>query len=476
MTEANARLHARIAVIDDDQDICQLLVTLLEGEGLQVQIYNSPMKLLAKLKGDNPEAARPDLILSDIMMPEMDGLKFIQELQHSVEDVPIIFITAHGSMEVAIQAMRAGAFDFILKPFNLPELKVAVARALKFQLLERDNSALRKQIKGNWEIDGIVGKSLKIQQLFDLIKRISKTDVNVLISGESGTGKELVARAIHKESNRNNGPFVAINCSAIPEALLESELFGHAKGAFTGAIARKRGLFEEANSGTLFLDEIGDMNINLQAKLLRVIQERKIKPVGDNSFHDIDVRIIAATHKNLKTAIKSNEFREDLFYRLSVIPVDIPPLRARAEDIPLLAEHFLKKYSATHNVKVRAFTKAALNKLVGQTWPGNVRELENTVERAVILCESDFVDAHLIRSIEGDVEKSSTELFEQQYGEDLTLKEIEKRYIQFVLSKTEGVKEKAARILGIDRKTLYRKEKDYGFNGSSGGGSDAELS
>jgi DNA-binding NtrC family response regulator len=306
----------------------------------------------------------------------------------------------------------------------------------------------------------VIGKSAGMKAVFDLVGRVSAATANILITGESGTGKEMVARAIHQSGPRMNKPFVAINCSAIPETLLESELFGHAKGSFTGAIQRKRGLFEEADGGTLFLDEIGDMNVSLQSKLLRVIQERKVRAVGENIARDVDVRLIAATHKDLKAAIKEGRFREDLYYRLSVIPIVIPPLRHRKEDIPLLAEHFLKKYAATNNAKVKGFTKRAMAKLVGLKWEGNVRELENMVERAVVLCQESLID-------EADIPSPETRNAEEFFGSATTdfptVSQLEKRYIQLVLEKTGGRKDKAAQILGINRRTLYRKEREYGL-------------
>ena len=284
-----------------------------------------------------------DLIISDIKMPQMDGLEFTSRLQTLRPEIPIILITAFGSIETAIEAMRRGAFHYVVKPFKLTEMAVQVDRALEHRKLQRDNTALRQEVKKSWALGNVIGKSAGMKAVFELVQRVSQATANVLITGESGTGKEMVARAIHQSGPRANKPFIAINCTAIPETLLESELFGHAKGSFTGAIQRKRGLFEEAEGGTLFLDEIGDMNVALQSKLLRVIQERKVRAVGDNVTKDVDVRIIAATHKDLKLAIKEGRFRDDLYYRLSVIPIVIPPLRHRPEDIPLLAEHFLKK-------------------------------------------------------------------------------------------------------------------------------------
>jgi two-component system response regulator HydG len=331
---------------------------------------------------------------------------------------------------------------------------------MEHRKLQRDNTALRQEVKRAWSVSGIIGKSPGMKAVFDLVNRVSQATANVLVTGESGTGKEMVARAIHESGPRARKPFVAINCTAIPETLLESELFGHAKGSFTGAIQRKRGLFEEADGGTLFLDEIGDMNVQLQSKLLRVIQEKKVRAVGENMDKSVDVRIVAATHKDLKAAIKDGRFREDLYYRLSVIPIVIPPLRHRKEDIPLLAEHFLKKYAATNNLKVKGFTKRAMGKLVGLRWDGNVRELENVVERAVVLAMNPLID-------EADIPSSSAANAEQFFGgatDDFpTIDQLEKRYIQVVLEKTAGRKDKAAQILGINRRTLYRKEREYGL-------------
>jgi DNA-binding NtrC family response regulator len=301
-------------------------------------------------------------------------------------------------------------------------------------------------------------------EIFDLIRRVSDAMANVLINGESGTGKEQVARAIHQNGSRAAHAFVAINCTAIPESLMESELFGHARGSFTGAHARKKGLFEEAEGGTLFLDEIGDMDLSLQSKLLRVLQERKIRAVGDTADRDVDVRVIAATHKDLKTAIKNGGFREDLYYRLNVIPIVIPPLRHRREDIPLLAESFLKKYAAANNSHVTQFTQRALTKMMAMPWEGNVRELENCIERAVVLCRGHLIDEHDL-PMASDI--TSDSFFGEISGRFPTIEEFEKKYIKFILDKTGGKKEKAAQILGMNRRTLYRKEREYGFVSSA---------
>jgi two-component system response regulator HydG len=460
-----ATLKGRIVVVDDDKEMRSLLEDFLRGEGYELFCFpmaTDALEALAPggLLGQDKSEGDIDLIISDIKMPQMDGLEFTARLQQLRPEIPVILITAFGSIETAIEAMRRGAFHYVVKPFKLAEMGVNLERAVGHRKLQRDNTALRQEVKKNWSLGGVVGKSSGMKAIFDLVSRVSQATANILITGESGTGKEMVARAIHESGPRAQKPFVAINCTAIPETLLESELFGHAKGSFTGAIQRKRGLFEEAEGGTLFLDEIGDMNVALQSKLLRVIQERKVRAVGDNTSKDVDVRIIAATHKDLKSAMKEGRFREDLFYRLSVIPIVIPPLRQRQDDIPLLAEHFLRKYAATNNAKVRGFSKRAMAKLVSLKWEGNVRELENVVERAVVLSTSTLIDENEIPTPETESPES---FFGTATGDFPTITQLEERYIRVVLEKTAGRKDKAAQILGMNRRTLYRKEREYGL-------------
>jgi two-component system response regulator HydG len=458
-------IKGRLVVVDDDKEMRSLLEDFLTTEGYQVHAFSlatDALKALSPGGSLSPEMEDGDIdvVISDIKMPQIDGLDFTARLQTVRPELPIILITAFGSIETAIEAMRRGAFHYVVKPFKLSEMVINLDRALQFRALQRDNTALRQQVKKNWALGNVVGKSAAMKEVFDLVQRVASATANVLITGESGTGKEMVARAIHEGGPRSHKPFVAINCSAIPENLLESELFGHAKGSFTGAIQRKRGLFEEADGGTLFLDEIGDMNVLLQSKLLRVIQEKKVRAVGENVDKEVNVRIIAATHKNLKNAIKEGRFREDLYYRLSVIPISLPPLRHRKEDIPILAEHFLKKYAAANGFKIKGFTKRAIQKLMNLRWQGNVRELENIVERAVVLATAQLID-------DKDIPSPDTVDAEEFFGGAIkdfpTIEEFEKRYIQVVLEKTGGRKDKAAQILGIDRRTLYRKEREYGF-------------
>ena len=444
----------KIMIIDDEPAMASMLSDFLKSQKYESVIYTSPIEALAALDESI------SLVITDLKMPLMDGMTFIQEALRKNATLPIILITAFGSIETAIEATRKGAFHFLTKPLKLNELLVYVEKALHFQNIQRHNTALRKDILAGHSFAGIIGKSSAMKNVFDLIERVAPSNANVFIHGDSGTGKELVARALHKLSSRVQKPFIAINCTAIPDSLLESELFGHAKGSFTGAHARKKGLFEEAEGGTIFLDEIGDMDMNLQAKLLRVLQERRIRAVGENVDKAIDVRIIVATHKDLKRAIQEGRFREDLYYRLSVIPITLPPLRHRREDIPLLANHFLEKYSAENARQLSGFTPAALTQLMSLDWMGNIRELENVIERAVVLTRSQLIDTADLPKPESESPES---LFAQSSEHLPTLEDFEKRYIHFVLNKVGGKKEKAAHILGVNRRTLYRKELEYGW-------------
>jgi two-component system, NtrC family, response regulator HydG len=462
-------------IVDDEQEMRFLLRDFLQSKDFEVTLVSSATDAVKLLEVDSVsgQSLEFDLIISDIKMPGMNGLDFTSSIQASHPQIPIILITAFGSIETAIDAMRRGAFHYLVKPFKLTEVSVIVEKALQLRNLERQNSALRDALQKNWTVKGLIGKSPGMQNVFDLIHRVAPAQSNILINGESGTGKEMVATAIHEHSPRNRKPFVAINCAAIPETLLESELFGHAKGSFTGAIQRKRGLFEEAEGGTLFLDEIGDLSIALQAKLLRVLQEKKIRAVGENQAKSIDVRIIAATHKDLRKLIHSGLFREDLYYRLAVIPVSIPPLRQRKEDIPILANHFLKKYSSLNQSDARSFDPSALEFLISLPWAGNVRELENRVERATVLAKGKKV---MREDLLMEEMISQSPPLETLTLDCPTIDELERRYIEKILQKTGGHKEQAAQILGINRRTLYRKEKEYGWVSGEGDGEHDEAS
>lgn len=449
-------INNSILVIDDDEIIQSFLKKKLPLAGYSVTTVSTAEAALHRIT----DAAQPfALILSDIMMPKMTGIELLTTLKQRDIRIPVILMTAHGKIETAIQSMRDGAFDYILKPIHIEDLKLSIERAFQFKRLESDNETLRNEMKQSWKSYDMIGKSHVIQSIFEVIARVAPTQANVLITGESGTGKELIARALHKQSIHNEGPFVPINCSAIPAELLESELFGHAKGSFTGAHQAKKGLFEAAEGGTLFLDEIGEMEPSLQAKLLRVLQERTIKPVGENQSRPIHVRVISATHQNLKLAIQENRFREDLFYRLCVIPIELPALRQRKDDIPLLAEYFLKKYSATHSSKVTHFTQKGMAKLINHAWPGNIRELENVIERSVILASTPGLDETDLPPFEGESQGFQS-LLEEKAAHFLSLEKVERHYIQMILRRTGGKKERAAQVLGIDRKTLRRKMRE----------------
>lgn len=450
-----------IVVVDDEGEMRSLLQDFLRSEGYRVSTFPLATEALAALRGDLEEReGEVDLIVTDLHMAQMDGMEFLRKLHRERAEIPVILITAFGSIDTAIEAMKNGAYHYIVKPFKLAEIAATVQRGIERRQITRENQLLRNEVKQKWQLKNVIGKSPAMRAIFDLMGRVAGSNANVLVTGESGSGKEVIARAIHGAGPRAAKPFVAINCTAIPEALLESELFGHAKGSFTGAFQKKKGLFEEANGGTLFLDEIGDMSPSLQAKLLRVLQERKIRPVGENQMIDIDVRIIAATHKDLKKSIQNGSFREDLFYRLSVIPISVPSLRERQEDIPLLADHFLRKFCASNGRQMKGFTKEALAKLLKLRWEGNVRELENLIERAVVLAPTDWVDA-------SDLPGSETDSFEQFFrsstGDFPTIAQLEEKYIQLVCEKMGSHKEKIAHVLGINRRTLYRKEREYGW-------------
>jgi two-component system, NtrC family, response regulator HydG len=460
--EMVAQHKGHILIVDDDGEMRSLLQDFLTNEGFKTTCFPLAVNALDALRptgvlGLGKEEV--DVIISDLKMAQMDGMEFLKHIREERPEIPVVLITAFGSIDTAIEAMKNGAYHYIVKPFKLAEMSVTLDRALERHRITKENQLLRQEVKQSYKLGDVIGKSAGMRAIFDLVKRVSQSTANILVTGESGSGKEMIARAIHNSGPRASKPFVAINCTAIPETLLESELFGHAKGSFTGAIQRKKGL-EEANGGTLFLDEIGDMSPSLQAKLLRVLQEKKVRPVGDNALIDIDVRIIAATHKDLKQAIREERFREDLFYRLSVIPVSIPSLRDRTDDIPLLAEHFFRKYAAQNGAKVKGFSKGAMNKLVKMRWTGNVRELENMVERAVVLAQGDWIE-------EGDIPDPETadpdQTFRSSTKDFPTLAQLEERYIRAVMEKTAGRKDKAAQILGINRRTLYRKEREYGW-------------
>lgn len=453
-----------ILLVEDDVDMAELISAFFKQKNVKVHHYDDPVKALKEFRAGKLNVGA---VISDLNMPEMSGLEFIKKLREEGYQIPVILITVSDDVDIAFEAIQCGAYDFVLKPLHFPQLFISVQRAFKLNQLHADNHTLRKAVEVTRGVnpDGMIGHSEAFRKAYDLAKRVSQSNSTVLISGESGSGKEVFARAIHQWSSRRDKPFMAINCSAIPDNLLESELFGHAKGAFTGASDKKVGLFEEAEAGTLFLDEVGDLNLPLQAKLLRVLQDRKIKRVGENQYRNIDVRVITATHKDLNLEVQEKRFRDDLFFRLNVIPLRVPALRERIEDIMPLANFFLSKFNALNGTDIRGFTPAAKEYLMKTHWRGNVRELENTIERSVVLCTAKEIDVSSFLAFDDDVRPQqdvavaeAKNAFVFKYGEQfLPLEDVEKKYIQFVFQKNNRAREATAKILGIDRKTLYRK-------------------
>ena len=441
-----------LLVVDDDAAMRQMLASLFREKGYPVREAASADEAL--------EQARElefDAVLSDIKMPGKTGIEMVGELRRIRPDTPVVLMTAFGSIDSAVEAMRAGAFDYITKPFEPEAVLLTVERALERRALEEENRRLRRAVDQTSSLGDLIGESAAMREIFALIKKVARGRSSVLITGESGTGKEVVARTLHYHGARADKPFVPINCTAIPEGLLESELFGHVRGAFTGAHASKRGLFEKADGGTLFLDEIADMGIGLQSKLLRVIQDREIRPVGGTQSTKIDVRIIAATNKDPQVEMEAGRFREDLYYRLNVIPIHIPPLRERREDVPALVDAFLRKHSEGQR---RWLSATAVERLKDHPWKGNARELENMIERALVLSDSDEIGVEDLPFASGEGasgEDPAQALLRSAAERRLTLREIEDDYIDQILQLTGGNKVQAAKTLGIDRKTLYRR-------------------
>jgi two-component system response regulator AtoC len=440
---------ARILVVDDDQSSRELLARILTSAGHRVTALADGREAVATLDAGDP----PDLVVSDIRMAEMDGLQVIDAFRERAPETPVILVTAFGNIDGALEAIRRGAADYLSKPYDVDAIKLVVARALQHRALAMENRTLRRGLRDRYRLENVVGRSEAMLQVYKTAARVASTDATVLIQGESGTGKELVARAIHTASPRASGPFVAVDCGAIAEGVLESELFGHTRGAFTGAQAARRGLFEEAHHGTLFLDEIGDVGPNLQARLLRALQEGTIRRVGANDPINVDVRIVAATNRDMDAAVKQGTFRADLYYRLHVVSIRIPPLRERREDIPLLAEHFAQKHGRAEG---SAISPEARELLVAYDWPGNVRELENAVARALALNPSGVVIPEDLPDAIRLAQAEPAPVSLPPPGDWPTLAELERRYASQVLGETGGNKTRAAEILGIDRKTLYR--------------------
>ncbi|MBI3086075.1 MAG: sigma-54-dependent Fis family transcriptional regulator [candidate division NC10 bacterium] len=453
-----AEQRYKVLVVEDDPEMLALVCEHLESEGYTAVGMGRGAEAIARVRADEF-----DVVLTDLRMPDVDGLEVLRAAREAQRDVPVILVTAFGSIETAIQAIRQGAYDYVTKPFALEEISLLVRKALEDRRLREENRRLREEVAGRYRLHNLLGASPAMQAIFALIRQTAPSDANVLITGESGTGKELVAKALHYNSPRAERPFVPVNCAAVPASLLESELFGHVKGAFTGAVAARRGLFREAEGGTLFLDEIGDMAPELQAKLLRVIEDRAVRPVGSDEAVPVDLRLVAATNKDLPTTIQEGQFREDLYYRLAVIPIHIPPLRERREDIPLLAEHFLRG-SAASGKAIRGLTPAAMAALLRHPWPGNARELENVVKRAVTLTVGEQITPEALLLETSPAPAPATLL--AQSARRPTLDELTGEYVALVLREVSGDKAKAAEILGISKRTLYRWEKQLGAGDS----------
>jgi two-component system response regulator AtoC len=441
----------KVLVVDDEAIIRESLRDWLSDVGHRVLIAEDGNKALEIIKNENPSVA-----IVDLVMPGMDGIELLKRAKEISPSIEVVVITAYASVPTAIAAMKQGAYDYIEKPFSLDRVELLIEKLVEHQRLVKENISLHQKLEEHYRFENIITKSPKMQQLIELIEVVAKSNATVLITGESGTGKELVARAIHSQSYRKDKPFVAVSCAALPESLLESELFGHEKGAFTGAHAQRKGKIEFANQGTLFLDEIGEMSANIQVHLLRVLEEKEFTRVGGNELIKVDVRLVSATNRDMKKAVASGQFREDLYYRLNVVTIDLPPLREREEDIPLLANHFLKKFAAENQKEVSGFSPEVTDFLLKYQWPGNVRELENTIERAVILAQNSEIQlADLLQ-------KNSPLVGSASPGR--SLEEIEKNHIISILNETGRNYSKAAKILGISRATLYSKAKTYGLS------------
>jgi len=450
----------RILIIDDEENFRHMLSVILKKEKYEVETASNGIEGLQKV-AESPF----DQILCDIRMPQMDGLEFLKEVKTKGVDPTVIMMSAYGTVDIAIEAMKLGAYDYISKPFKPDEIILTLRKAEERERLRKENEMLRKVVSKEYSFENIVSKNEKMKEIFEIIRKVAQYKSTILITGESGTGKELVAKALHFQSDRSKRPFVPVNCGAIPENLLESELFGHVKGAFTDAIRTKKGLFEEADGGTLFLDEIGELPTQLQVKLLRVLQEGEIRRVGESKSIQIDVRIVAATVKDLLKEVAEGRFREDLFYRLNVLPIHLPPLRERKEDIPLLASHFIKKHNESMGKSVIDVDPRALEVLMTYQWFGNVRELENTIERAIVLTEKDRIEMdHLPPEIQTFKERTETpSLTEEDYSIKKAEKILETNLIRRALKKTKGNHTHASRLLEISHRALLYKIKEYGI-------------
>jgi DNA-binding NtrC family response regulator len=452
-------MKPRILVVDDEEKLRRVIELQLSAAGYDVDKAASAEEGLRL-------AERADLVLTDLKLPGMDGLELLAAIRRQNMQAPVIVMTAFGTIEAAVQAMKSGAVDFLLKPFSLDHLMAVIQKALEVRALRDENRMLREELGKRYEFDNIIGRSPAMQEIFATIERVAPSRATVLLAGESGVGKDLIARAIHFHSPRRDRPFVKINCTALPENLMESELFGYEKGAFTGANTTKPGKFEQADTGTVFLDEIGDVPASIQVKLLRILQEREFERLGSNKTRHIDVRVIAATNQDLRAALEQGTFREDLYYRLNVVPINIIPLRERMQDIPFLAEHFLHKYAAEAGNRLQGITPAAMSKLMSYHWPGNVRELENVIERSVVMCSGETLDAADIKL--DNAPRARGAGAELTLPPGMTLDQYEQELIREALKRANGNKSQAARSLGLTRNALRYRLAQMGLEPDGG--------
>ena len=456
-------MKPRILVVDDEQGMCELIET-----DLRLRDFASAWFTSAQPAFDELCRSDFDAVLTDLKMPEMDGIEFCTRIVANRPDIPVVVMTAFGNLETAIAAIRAGAYDFVTKPIEMEILALILNRAVQHHHLQRQIKSLSEAVQQTSQFEEMLGESPVMQKVFDQLTRIADSESSVLILGESGVGKELVARALHRRSRRHDKPFVAVNCAALPDTLLDSELFGHVKGAFTDARADRKGLFVQAQGGTLLLDEIGEMPLSTQPKLLRALEENRVRPVGSEGEVAFDVRIVAATNHDLETAVEEGRFRKDLFFRVNVIQLELPPLRSRGSDILLLAQRFLDAFAARSGKQVVSLSEAVAEKLLAYSWPGNVRELRNSIERAVALTRHDRLTVEDLPEKIRAYRRSQLLIDGGDPSELAPLEEIERRYILHVLQSVAGNRTLAARTLGLDRKTLYRKLRQYGLPTNSG--------
>ncbi|MEM7308164.1 MAG: sigma-54 dependent transcriptional regulator [Planctomycetota bacterium] len=448
----------RVLVIDDDEGHAEAISDGLEIDGIACRLAHSGAEGLERMREETYDA-----VLTDLVMHDVDGMEVLRQARTLQPEAAVLLITGHGSVETAVDAMRLGASDYITKPVRIAELRTRLTRALETSELRRANRELRRELDRRYGIEGIIGHSPQMQRVFDVLQQVASTHATVLVLGESGTGKELVARAIHNGSPRREGRFVAVNCAALSQGLIESELFGHVQGAFTGAVTAKEGMLVAAHGGTLFLDEVGDMPLETQAKLLRVLETREVTPVGGSSSRKVDIRLVAATNRDLRAMAAESKFREDLLFRLQVVTIELPALRERAGDVPMLIDHFIGELSAEHARSVRGITPEARAILVRHEWPGNVRELRNAIENMVLLARADVLD---VEDVPEHIKQAGGGGRTPQGSFDLaghSLAEVERALIEANLELVEGNRQKAAKILGMGERTLYRKLKEYGI-------------